>query len=215
LRRVLRWVGWEYGVVVVRVVVLASVFFVWSAAVARADDGVLRLYSADSFLIDLVEKGLRGSETFRGLYERLEEADVVVNLRRGPERSAPFGYNQFVTAAGGYRFLVITLSAAQPNDDAVALLGHELQHAVELAGETGVTDVHAYEQMYERIGYRSCVTERVRCFETTEAARVSGVVRAELKRKKPADIATAVGDMVRTWLTRVTTLAERRRANRR
>jgi hypothetical protein len=190
------------------------VFFALSAVIARADDDVLRLYSADPFQIGLVEKGLRGSETFRRLYERLEQADVVVNVRRGPDRSRAVGYNQFITTAGGYRFVLITLSVAQPNDDAVALLGHELQHAVELADDTDVTDVRAYEQMYERIGYRSCVSERVRCFETSEATRVSGAVRAELKRKKPADLAAAVGDMVRTWLTRVATLADRRKAHR-
>jgi hypothetical protein len=189
------------------------VFVFLSIAATRADDDVLRLYASDPFLIDLVEKGLRGSETFRSLYRRLEQADVVVKLRRGPERAQVSGYNQFVTTAGGFRFLVITLSAGQPNDDAVALLGHELQHAVELADETGVTDVRAYEQMYERIGHRSCVSERTRCFDTYEAARVGGQVRAELKRKRSVAIAgpAAVGDLVRTWLTRVAAFADQRR----
>ena len=194
-----------------RVLLLVCVCFCVSVAVARAERDVLHLHSEDPFLIELVEKGLRGSETFRNLYQQLEQTDVIVHLRRIPVGVRDSGYNQFVTAAGGFRFVQITLAVAQPNDDAVALLGHELQHAVELAGDTEVTDQRAYEALYERIGHRSCAAERGSCFDTYEAAHVGRLVRAELKRSKSAAIATAAGDLVRAWLTRVTTLADQRR----
>jgi hypothetical protein len=197
----------------VRVLPLVCVLFFLSVIAAHAGEDVLRLYSTDPFLIKLVEKGLRGSETFRSLYQRLEQADVVVHLRRGPQRAKVSGYNQFVTAAGRFRFVLITLSVDQPNDDAVALLGHELQHAVELAGDAEVTDARAYAALYERIGHRSCQSDNGRCFDTLEAGRVSGLVRAELKRSRSAAIAgaAAVGDLVRTWLARVAALADKRR----
>jgi len=196
----------------VRALPLVCVLVFLSVAAVRAGKDVLHLYSNDPFLIALVEKGLRGSETFRNLYQHLDQADVIVHLQRGPTGVKTSGYNQFVAAAGGFRFVLITLSADQPNDDAVALLGHELQHAVELAGETAVIDARAYEALYERIGHGSCVAVRRRCFETDEAARVGTTVRAELKRRSAAMAgATAVGDLVRTWLTRVAALADQRR----
>jgi len=192
---------------------LVCVLFFLSAAAARAGDDVLRLNSDDPFLIAMVERGLRGSETFRDLYRRLEQADVIVHLRRGPTGDRASGYNQFVAAVGGFRFVRIILAVDQANDDAVALLGHELQHAVELAGDSQVTDRQAYEELYERIGNRSCVSQRGDCFDTPEAALVGRSVRAELKRRGSAAVAgaAAAGDLVRTWLARLTALADRRR----
>ncbi len=84
-------------VVVVRVLLLVSVLSLASVAIARSGDDVLRLNSDDPLLIELVGRGLRGSETFRDLYRRLEQADVVVHLRRGSGGLVAAGYNQFVT----------------------------------------------------------------------------------------------------------------------
>lgn len=196
-----------------RVPSLVCVLVLVSVVNASAGDGVLRLNSDDPFLIGLVEKGLRGSETFRGLYQRLEQSDVVVHLRHGPRGAGASGYNQFITTAGAFRFVQITLAVRQPTNEAVALLGHELQHAVELADAPTVTDGRAYEELYARIGHRTCTNEHVRCFDTSAAVRVGHSVHAELRRNRSAAMAgaAAVGDIVRGWLAQVRALADQRR----
>src|SRR5262245_23795026 len=125
--------------------------------------GAVQLHAAgpclrtdDPIVADLVTRGLEASATFRNLYQRLERSDLIVYLQRGTQVPIGSGYNQFITYAGSYRFLRITLNVDRVNDDAVALLGHELRHAVELAEEPTVDDGDDYERMYDRIGYQSC-----------------------------------------------------------
>ena len=63
----------------------------------------------------------------------------------------------------------------------MALLGHELQHAVELAEAPAVEDAADYEQLYERIGYESCSSAARRCFETDAAVQAGRDVLRELR----------------------------------
>ena len=127
-------------------------------------------------------RGLGGSATFRQLYQTLEKSNVIVHLQRCKKIRAGSGYNQFITYAGSFRFVRITLNVVKDNDDSVALLGHELQHAVELAEAPAVDDGADYEQLYERIGYASCSPAARRCFETDAAVLAGRDILRQLKR---------------------------------
>lgn len=161
----------------------------------------------------LVERGLERSATFRDLFQRLGRTDVIVHVRLDSGHLEGTGYNQFVTTAGAYRFVRIGLVVREINNDAVALLGHELQHAVELAEAPTVTDTEAYARLYERIGYRGCQSRHIRCFDTHEANRVGRVVREELRARRSPGMAGAAAarDLVVAWLTQVKALANKRR----
>ena len=153
------------------------------AGAVRLHAEVPCLRTDDPIVTDLVTRGLDASGTFRRLYERLEGSDLIVHLRRGTTVPAGSGYNQFITYAGSYRFLRITLNVDKVNDDAVALLGHELRHAVELAEEPAVDDGVEYQRMYDRIGYQSCSRAAPRCYETHAAVNAGRDVMRELKKK--------------------------------
>jgi hypothetical protein len=137
--------------------------------------------AADSGINMLVERGLSQSPTFRRLYEQLGQSDLIVHLERGPQPWLAAGFNQFVAEVGERRFLRITLNIAQLDADAVALLGHELQHAVELADAPDVDDIDGYERLYRRIGYRSCAREP-RCFDTVAAVAAGRAILKELRQ---------------------------------
>jgi len=171
------------------------------AGAARLHGEVPCLRSDDPIVTDLVTRGLDASDTFRKLYQRLEGSDLIVHLRRGTSLPAGSGYNQFITHAGSYRFVRITLNVDRVGDDAVALLGHELRHAVELAEEPAVDDRHEYERMYDRIGYQSCQRAAPRCYETLAAVIAGRDVMRELK-KKPAGLGAAISaaHLVHRWL---------------
>jgi hypothetical protein len=140
------------------------------------------LRTDDPIVTDLVTRGLDASGTFRQLYERLEHSDLIVHLRRGTQVPAGSGFNQFITYAGSYRFVRITLNVDKVDDGAVALLGHELRHAVELAEEPAVDDGVEYQRMYDRIGYQSCSRAAPRCYETHAAVIAGRAVMRELKK---------------------------------
>ena len=151
------------------------------ATPAGAETPCLR--SDDPLVSKLVARGLDGSATFRRLYERLKQSNLIVHLQRATHLRAGSGYNQFITHAGSYRFVRITLNVVKEDDDGVALLGHELQHAVELAEAPTVEDGADYEQLFERIGYESCSPVVRRCFETDAAVRAGRDVLRELRTK--------------------------------
>jgi hypothetical protein len=94
---------------------------------------------------------VRISPTLRALVARLRTSDVVVYLRcDGP--AAPDGRLTFVSAAGGYRYLVVRMARFPPAQQ-IALMAHELQHAVEIADTPAIVDGASLVREYKRIGY--------------------------------------------------------------
>ena len=65
----------------------------------------------------------------------------------------------------------------------MALLGHELRHAVELAEAPAVDDDGDYQRLYDRIGYQSCSRAAPRCYETDAAVRAGRAVLTELRKQ--------------------------------
>lgn len=161
-------------------IVPAFVLAVVAAFAVRAEAQAPCIRASDPGIVALLQRGLSASPTFRRLYQQLSESDLIVHLERGPQPWLSAGFNQFVAEVAERRFVRITLNVAQIDDDAVALLGHELQHAVELAGEPEVNDLDEYERLYRRIGFRSCARE-LPCFDTVAAVSTGRAVRRELR----------------------------------
>jgi hypothetical protein len=165
---------------VLRVLLL---FFVLSTALeARADgDGrVPRLRTDDHLVSAAIAHGRARSITFRSLVDRLAASDLIVHVLRQPVLHRPSGVTQFIVATPHTRYVRITLYANDASDPVVALLGHELQHAVEAAEATAVTDQPSYRALYRDIGHASCGPPRW-CFDTAEAVAAGARVHAELR----------------------------------
>jgi hypothetical protein len=162
------------------------------AGAVRAEADTPRLRTDDPLAAMLVTRGLDGSDTFVQLYQRLERSNVIVHVRRAtavPEGSA---HTQFIATAGSYRFVRITLNVDDVADEDVALLGHELRHAVELADDPDVNDDGDYQRFYDRIGYQSCQRAAPRCYETHSAVQAGRDVLRELKQR-PIAVGGAIG----------------------
>ena len=107
--------------------------------------------STDRRLRSLLEDGVRNSPTLRALVARLHASDVVVYLQcEGP--NAPDGRLTFVTSAAGLRYVVVRV-ARFPRPQQIAMMAHELQHAVEIADTPAIVDGESLEREYKRIGY--------------------------------------------------------------
>lgn len=150
-----------------------------AGAAHRADAGLIRIRTDDPVIRTLLVRGRDGSETFRRLYERLERSNLIVHITRGNTGRAGSAFTQFIVRGGSHRFVRITLNTTADSDESTALLGHELQHAAELADDPSVDDVEAYERLYLRIGYQSCGSLR-RCFDTAAAVQAGHAVMREL-----------------------------------
>jgi hypothetical protein len=125
----------------------------------------------------LLREAPERSQTVARLLAVLERSDVVVwvELREPiPNRS---GQLTMISANHGYRYLAASLDSRNVGDDLVAWLGHELMHAVEVAGAPDVQDAGSMKRFFARI---ACSTDAAGGFETTAAVDAGRAVRAEV-----------------------------------
>jgi hypothetical protein len=135
--------------------------------------------STDRRLRALLEEGLRTSPTLRALVARLYASDVVVYLQcNGP--AGPDGRLTFLSSVGGYRYLVVRVSRLARMQQ-IAMMAHELQHAVEIAETPAIVDGASLVREYRRIGYENPWSQLPGVsFDTTAAVRAGEQVLREL-----------------------------------
>jgi hypothetical protein len=125
----------------------------------------------------LVARGLARSATFRWLIDEIAQSDLVVYVDLDPYNvRKQDGVLTFVACAGGMRFVEVWLRPTRTDDELVVTLGHELQHAVEVARAPQIVDQASFAAFYRSAG-RSDNPGR---FETAAALEVAARVRAEL-----------------------------------
>ena len=137
-----------------------------------------RVRAADPRVQALLADGFRRSQTFAGLLLAINRTDVIVYVER--VMSLPkdtLGRLAMVPIAKSARYLRIQIRAELPHNDAIALIGHEMQHALEIARDTTVRDQNGMITLYERIGHSSG-GEHV--YDTVAAQDTGRQVRKEL-----------------------------------
>jgi hypothetical protein len=133
-----------------------------------------RIRALDEAVSTLLRVGYRHSPTFRRLVHALERSDVITHLETGrTEQYGTAGATKFAGRSGGHRYLRIVVTASQrPQSASVAVLGHELYHALEVAEARWVVDQASYQNLYQRIGYPSCGPRLLRCYDTRAASEI-------------------------------------------
>jgi hypothetical protein len=105
--------------------------------------------TTDQRLARLLNEGVRNSPTLRALVERLNDSDVVVYVRC--DVMPPLGIAgrlSFVGTGGGYRYVLVRVSYLHSHAQQLAILGHELQHAVEVAETPAIVDPESLAREY-------------------------------------------------------------------
>jgi hypothetical protein len=132
--------------------------------------------TTDDRLRRLLDQGLRSSPTFRALVQRLLESDVVVYLWwDSPRQRVTDGRLTFVSAAGGYRYVVVRLLAMASAERQIAIMAHELRHAIEIADAPDVVDGESLTREYRRIGFLSSLPFAENLAFDTNAAVEAGL----------------------------------------
>jgi hypothetical protein len=113
------------------------------------------------------------------LVGQLETSNLIVHIESSRHLpSGVIGTMRFVTSRGGYRYVRISLAADLRADARAAMLGHELQHACEVAA-SAAHDNDAVRRLFQAAGHRPTGAEDV--FETRAAMLVERQVRSELR----------------------------------
>jgi hypothetical protein len=121
------------------------------------------------------------SPIVHAMIDRLNHSDVVVYIRHrtfGPVMLD--GRTGILSAVGQRRYLVIELACDRSELVQMATLGHELHHALEIAGEPSIVDPSTLARFYARIGIPSHPMGHAQTFETQAAADTGARVRHEL-----------------------------------
>ena len=121
------------------------------------------------------------SAVVRSLVSKLESSNVLVHI--ASSRSLPLGIGgttHFVTSRGGYRYVRITVAADLSKSGQTAILGHELQHAGEIAA-SAADDAESIRELFEKEGHRAGDY-----FETRAAIDTERLVRNEVNAARAA-----------------------------
>jgi hypothetical protein len=137
-----------------------------------------RVRVTDARLHSLMVEGMSRSPTFASLVTALNRTDVIVYIESMMVLpKGTLGRLSMMPLKGDFRYLRIQIRAELSRREAIALIGHELRHAMEIAAETEVRDSSSLIRLYERIGNASTGEHAY----DTEAAQDTGrIVRREL-----------------------------------
>ena len=150
-----------------------------------------RVRAADVRSAQLLVLGLQRSDTIRALVNQLEERDVIVYIEIQPALKRRLaGTLTWLTATAAHRYVRISINPELSTDLAISTLGHELQHAVEVAHAPQIVSNRTLEHFYREHGENS---RYERNGWDTEAARVAGDdVRRELADGRPARVVDSI-----------------------
>jgi len=158
-----------------------------AGAPASAAD-IPRLRIVDRHVRALLHEGLARSPSLRALVERLARGDVVVYLRCEPLPPNLEGRLTFVSAVGGFRYVLVHLAPDRPHLRRIGALGHELQHAVEIAERPDIVDQASLGRAYAGFGFeRRAAFYGVTAFDTVAAVDAGDQIRREITRSAAGD----------------------------
>jgi hypothetical protein len=153
---------------------------------ATASDGMpSAVRSSDRVLNELIADGYRRSQSFGRLVDGIAETNTLVYVEAGV---CTFGHLKaclvpFIATTGQVRYLRIGLTRPLNLGDRnrlIALIGHELQHALEVASRPDVIDLKSMIELYRRIGFP---LKGQPGFETSAARAAGDSVLDELTKK--------------------------------
>jgi hypothetical protein len=110
----------------------------------------------------------------------LNDSDVIVYVEAKVIRDWVGGYLVGrVIAKGEYRYLRIIISPRGTDERLIAVIAHELQHAIEIAAAPTVGRSQTVEEWLAANGFLAGC--HLGCYETMEAIHVQDIVRRELR----------------------------------
>jgi hypothetical protein len=162
---------------------LASLLVTTSLAIAPLTESAAldsphrHVRTQDRSVRHLLKRGFNRSATFAQLMARLEHSNVIVYIEEVPRLPGALdGCMMMLPTAHGQRYVRIQVVLRGTPIESVALLGHELQHAIEVAQESGVTDEIQLTALYQRIGRSG----GPHVYDTAAAQEIGRVIRREL-----------------------------------
>jgi hypothetical protein len=124
----------------------------------------------------MIEEAAQRSPAFRRLVAAIEATNGIVYVEHGIcMHGVRACLDLNVTAAGDYRILRVTVDARQRDWDVMAVIGHELRHAIEVLENPALVDMPSVFLFYAQDR-----STKDRPFETRAAIEAGDAVRKEV-----------------------------------
>jgi hypothetical protein len=143
--------------------------------------------STDTAILELLQEGRERSTTFRALTDQIDHSNGIVYAEFG---YCAFGHLNgclvpFIASTQNDRYLRVFVTPDKnraSRDQLLALIGHELRHALEVFEHPEVVDVVTMEAMYRKIG--TPIAGSGRGYETSAARAAGDAILSELTAKR-------------------------------
>lgn len=166
----------------IAVVILATAPVPADAADSATHDQHVR--TSEAPIARLIRQGIAESPYFRSLVERLNATDVIVYVKSHSNLPSQIeGHLQMMGSGGGRRYVVVALAFGRPEMRTIATLGHELQHALEIAERPQILDSRSMARAFAEFGHSSSVMRFPEAYETHAAEQAGARVWLELSRQ--------------------------------
>lgn len=146
-------------------------------AAAVLESPMRHVRAADRLTEKRLRTGFEQSPTFAALLRRLEQSDLVIYVEAVSRLPGALDGRLIIQPpAHGVRYVRIQFTQRGNPSETIAVIGHELRHAVEVADATTVVDERGLAALYRRIG----IDSGNNLFDTTEARETGRRVLREL-----------------------------------
>ena len=128
----------------------------------------------------LIADSHESSVTMRELVKELDSSDLIIYVRVVPTAAGgPESTISFMSMSKMARFVSIVVSADCDFNRQIELLGHELEHAREIAERPAITSDVQFQAMLSVLGWRD--SSRGRGYETSAATQTERKVRRDVR----------------------------------
>jgi hypothetical protein len=151
----------------------------WLPAKTLVQSRLSRIRPLDERLAKQVAAGYLRSPTFKSVTEQVECLNVLVFLRHQAISSVADGSLQIAGAPYGQKILFVAIQEDLSWDASIAMIGHELQHVIEVGHAPEVVDLPSLRKFYQTIGYPFLA----HAYDTKAAQHAGMAILLELKTR--------------------------------
>jgi hypothetical protein len=139
--------------------------------------------STETRILETLHEGVRHSATFKSFVDRLNQTDAIVYVEHG---ICGFGHYQgclshSIAAVGTTRYLRVIIDARVGGAQEIALIAHELRHALEIAADPKIRTADDVTRLFRLLGRSPhCPPGTPDCYETSAALAAGEAVLREV-----------------------------------
>src|SRR6187431_2275558 len=112
-----------------------------------------RVRSMSNNMADLVQRTAVRSPTVAAMLRAIEASDVILQIDFRLDPALPRAVTTFVGVSGAARYVRMVINPMLPPRLRMELLGHELQHVIEIASNPAIRDQRSMRIAFSAIGW--------------------------------------------------------------